>query len=187
MQEKDNILKILEGTKASIQKGDAVTIKNLSIQTTNTIALTHDPDNIAVAVIVYSISKLLERQDYQKLPGWQEFYNTIFKGIDNAINSIKDNDEKAIKENLNCLRKSLIKVSGSLKKHIQDIFRKASINKASKIYEHGISMEKTANLLGITMFELASYAGQREQVLEVPMVKGIDVKSRIKLAMDMFK
>ena len=113
MQEKDNILKILEGTKASIQKGDAVTIKNLSNQTTNTIALTHDPDNIAVAVIVYSISKLLERQDYQKLPGWQEFYNTIFKGIDNAINSIKDNDEKAIKENLNCLRKSLIKVSGS--------------------------------------------------------------------------
>ena len=74
-----------------------------------------------------------------------------------------------------------------MKKHIQDIFRKASINKASKIYEHGISMEKTANLLGITMFELASYAGQREQVLEVPMVKGIDVKSRIKLAMDMFK
>lgn len=187
MQEKENILKILEGTKASIQKGDATTIKNLSNQTTNTAALTHDPDNIIVAVIVYSISKLLERQDYKKLPGWDEFYNTVFKCIDNTITSIKSNDEANIKENLDCLRNSLIKVSGSLKKYIQDIFRKASINKASKIYEHGISMEKTAKLLGITLFELASYAGQKEEISEVPIVKGIDVKSRINLAMEMFR
>ncbi len=187
MQEKENILKILEGTKASIQKGDAVTIKNLSNQTTNTAALTHDPDNIAVAVIVYSISKLLEREGYRKLPGWDEFYNAIFKCIDDAIISIKSNDETKIKENLDCLRNSLIKVSGSLKKHIQDIFRKASINKASRLYEHGISMEKTAHLLGITMFELASYAGQRAEISEAPIVKGIDVKSRINLAMEMFR
>lgn len=187
MQEKENILKILEGTKDSIQKGDASTIKNLSNQTTNTAALTHDPDNIAIAVIVYSISKLLERQDYQKLPGWKEFYNNIFKSINNTISAIKSNNEEKIKINLNNLRNSLIKVSGSLKKYIQDIFRKASINKASKLYEHGISMEKTAKLLGITMYELASYAGQREQLAETPIVKGINIKSRIKLAMDLFR
>ncbi len=186
MQEKENILKILEGTKASIQKGDAATIKNLSNQTTNTAALTQDPDNIAVAVIIYSISKLIERKDYKKLPGWNEFYKTIFKGIDNTINSIKKNDEQKTKENLDNLRNSLTKVSGSLKKYIQDIFRKASINKASKLYEHGLSMEKTANLLGITLFELASYAGQKESVSEIPFGKGISTKARIKIAMEMF-
>jgi len=187
MQEKENILKILEGTKASIQKGDATTIKNLSNQTTNTAALTHDSDNIAIAVIVYSISKLLEKPDYKRLSGWNEFYNTFFKCIDDTIIAIKNNDEAKIKESLDCLRTSLIKVSGSLKKHIQDVFRKASINKASKIYEHGMSMEKTAKLLGITMFELASYAGQKEEISEVPIVRGIDVKSRINLAMEMFR
>jgi len=187
MQEKENILKIFEGTKTAIQKCDAATIKNLSNQTTNTIALTHDPDNIAIAVIIYSISKLLERENYQKLPGWKEFYETFFKCIDDGIISIKSNDEAKIKESLDCLRTSLIKVSGSLKKHIQDVFRKASINKASKIYEHGISMEKTANLLGITMFELASYAGQKEGVSEIPVGAGISTKARIKLAMEMFR
>ena len=185
MQEKENILKILEGTKASIQKGDVATIKNLSNQTTNTIALTHDPDNIAIAIIIYSISKLLERQDYQKLPGWNEFYNTFFKCIDNAIISVKNNDEAKIKESLDCLRTSLIKVSGNLKKQIQDVFRKASINKASKIYEHGISMEKTASLLGVTMFELAEYAGQTG-ISDVPLGKTLGVKQRIKTAMEMF-
>ena len=74
-----------------------------------------------------------------------------------------------------------------MKKYIQDVFRKASINKASKLYEHGISMEKTAKLLGITMFELANYAGQKEEISEAPIVRGIDIKSRIKLAMDIFK
>jgi len=187
MQEKENILKILEGTKAAIQKGDAATIKNLSNQTTNTAALTHDPDNIAIAVIIYSISKLLEREGYKKLLGWNEFYNAIFKSIDNTITSIKSNDETKIKLSLDALRNSLIKVSGSLKKHIQDVLRKASINKASKIYEHGMSMEKTAKLLGITLFELASYAGQKEQVVETPVIKGVDVKSRINLAMEMFR
>ena len=187
MQEKENILRILEGTKTAIQKGDAATIKTLSNQTTNTISLTHDPDNIAIAVIVYSISKLLERPDYQKLPGWNEFYKTAFLCINNTIIAIKKNNEAKISENLNCLRTSLLKVSGDLKKYIQDIFRKASINKASKVYEHGISMEKTAKLLGITMFELANYAGQKEEISEAPVARGINIKSRIKLAMDMFR
>ena len=187
MQEKENILKIFKGTKSAITNGDIVTLKNLSNQTTNTAALTNDPDNIAVAVIVYSISKLLERQNYQQLPGWKDFYNTIFKCLDNAIDSIQKNDDEGIKRDLKCLRDSLIKVSGNLKKYISDVFRKASINKASKLYEHGLSMEKTAKLLGITMFELASYAGSREEISETPIVKGFDVNSRIKVAQEMFK
>ncbi len=187
MQEKENILSILEETKTSFQKGDSATIKNLSNRTTNTAALTQDPDNIAVAVIVYSISKLLEREDYRKLPAWKEFYKIVLSGIDNTINSIKKNEEAKISENLNLLRKSIGQVSGNLKKYIQDVFRKASINKASKLYEHGLSMEKTADLLGITMFELASYAGQKESVSEIPFGKGISTKTRIKTAMEMFR
>ena len=46
-------------------------------------------------------------------------------------------------------------------------------------------MEKTASLLGITMFELASYAGQTG-ISDVPISRTMKVKSRIKLAMDMF-
>ena len=84
------------------------------------------------------------------------------------------------------LRSAIEHLSGRLKDYIQDVFRKASINRASKIYEHGISMEKTASLLGITLFELASYAGQKEEA-ELPQTKTIDVKARIKLAEDFFE
>ena len=77
------------------------------------------------------------------------------------------------------------KLSGKLRKYIGEVFRKASINKASRIYEHGISMEKTAKLLGVTLFELAEYAGQGKYA-DVPETKTTDVNSRIKIAMEMF-
>ena len=74
---------------------------------------------------------------------------------------MKKKDETSARKYLETIRKSIEKISGRLREYIQDVFRKASINKASKIYEHGISMERTSKLLGITMFDLASYAGQK--------------------------
>lgn len=183
MQERDNVLRIFTETEQALKKGDSATIKNLSNQTINTASLTQDPDNIAVAVLVYSLSKIVERQDYQNLKGWNSFYNIFITSIESAVKDI--DDEKKLRLDLEMTRKAMNKVSGDLKKYIQEVFRKASINKASKIYEHGLSMETTASLLGITMFELASYSGQTE-VSEAPLSKTMDVKSRIKIAMEMF-
>lgn len=186
MQERENVLRIFRETKDAIERDDSARIKILSDQTINTASLTQDPDNIAVATIVYSLSKILERENYQKMSGWKEFYDIYIKTIGNIIIALEKNDEKKFRSNLNLIRKAVNNLSGNLKENIQDVFRKASINKASKIYEHGISMEKTAKLLGITLWELASYAGEREMPYE-KLGSTVDVKSRIKLAMNMFK
>ena len=185
MEERGNILKIFQETKEAVLKGNAAKIRSLSNQTTNTAALTHDPDNIAAAVVVYALSKIIEREDYKTLPGWNEFYKVYISSIDKIIDSIKRKDDVAYRKNIQLIRNALGRVSGKLKDYIQDVFRSASINKASRIYEHGISMEKTANLLGVTMFELAEYVGKGGHA-DVPEAKTVDVKSRIKLAMEMF-
>ncbi len=185
MQERRNILRIFQETKEAVLKRDAAKIRSLSNQTTNTAALTHDPDNIAAAVVVYALSKIIEREDYKQLPGWNEFYNIYINSIDKIIEALKRKDDVAYRKNIQLIRNSIGTVSGKLKDYIQDVFRSASINKASRIYEHGISMEKTANLLGVTMFELAEYAGKGKYA-DVPEAKTVDVGSRIKLAMEMF-
>ena len=185
MQERNNILKIFQETKEAVSRGAASKIRSLSNQTTNTAALTHDPDNIAAAVIVYALGKIIEREDYRTLPGWNEFYKVYISSIDKIIDAIKRKDDVAYRKNIQLIRNALGKVSGKLKDYIQDVFRSASINKASRIYEHGISMEKTAHLLGVTMFELAEYTGKGKHA-DVPEAKTADVKSRIKLAMEMF-
>ena len=186
MQEKENVLRILQEAKAAVRDTDSIKLKELSNQTIHTASITQDADNIAVAVAVYSLSKIVERKEYSNFAGWKEFYRTVLLCINNSINAIKKNDDKKLRDSLTLIRKSVSKLSGKLKSYIQDVFRKAEINKASKIYEHGISMEKTASLLGITMFELANYAGQKPDG-NISLTKTIDVKIRIKTAMDMFK
>ncbi|MEK6840369.1 MAG: hypothetical protein AABX79_00240 [Nanoarchaeota archaeon] len=186
MEERGNVLRIFQETKKAVERGDATTIRNLSNQTNNTAALTNDPDNIAAAVIVYSLSKMVERADYKRLPGWGKFYETYISCIDKIIKSVEEKNDKLYEEHIKMLRKAIEKLSGKLKIYIQDVFRKASINKASKLYEHGISMERTAGLLGITLFELAEYAGSKD-LPDTQQIRTVDVKARIKMAMEMFE
>ena len=185
MKERDNVLRILEETKKALEKDDAAEIKTLSNQTTNTASLTQDPDNIAVAVVVYSIGKIMERENYRGMKGWDSFYRIVDKSLERSIEDVKKKDDKGFRKDIEFIRKAINKLSGKLKKYIAEVFRRAQINKASRLYEHGISMEQTAKLLGVTMFELADYAG-KTGIPDVPVSKTLDSKSRIKLAMDMF-
>jgi hypothetical protein len=186
MEERENILRIFQETKKAFESGNSAELKRLSNQTNNTAALTQDPDNIAVAVIIYSFSKIVERENYTNLPGWDKFYKIHLDSINKKIDALKKGDDEAFRKEIIRIRKAMESLSGKLKIYIQEVLRKASINKASKLYEHGISMEKTANLLGITLFELANYAGQKE--LEyVPTIRTLSVRDRIKLAEEFFR
>ena len=185
MKEREHVLGILKETKLALGKNDSVKLKELSNQTLHTSSIDQDPDNVAIAVIVYSFSKIIERKDYQKYENWTTFYKTNLSLIDKTIKALeKDNDAEARKY-LTSIRRGIGNLSGKLKIYIQDVFRRASINKASRIYEHGISMERTASLLGITMFELSEYAG-KTGISDVALGKTLEVKKRIKLAMGMF-
>lgn len=185
MKEAENVLRILRETQEAIKENNAAKIKNLSNQTINTASLAQDPDNILVAVVVYSLGKIFERENYHKMKGWNVFKKTVMSSLEKSIESLEKNDEKGFRNNFQTIENAISRLSGKLKKYIRQVFEKANISKASRIYEHGISMEQTAKLLGITMYDLADYAG-KTGISDVPENKTLDAKSRIKLAMDIF-
>jgi len=185
MQEADNVLRILKETRAALEKNDSFNLRGLSNQTINTASLAQDPDNIAVAVIVYSLSKIVERLDYRQLPGWKKFYSNILLYLDKSIKDIENKDYIRFREDFKGIRGSIENLSGKLKKYVKEVFRNADVSKASRIYEHGISMEQTASLLGISQYELAEYAG-KTGIPDVPENYTRDTKSRVKIAMEMF-
>jgi predicted transcriptional regulator len=82
-------------------------------------------------------------------------------------------------------RKTLSSLSVNLKPYIEEVMRKASINKASKIYEHGISLGQTANLLGISQWELSEYTGQTS-IADTNYNNTINTKKRAQMAMEFF-
>jgi hypothetical protein len=183
MEEVDNILRILRETKEAILRSDSYKLRQLSDQTIHSATIYQDSDNIVVAVLVYALSKIIERDNYRELDGWKEFYKGLIKNLDNAIIAVEKEDIEKFRQSEKKIRQSLEDMDDRLKMHIEDVFRKSRINKASKIYEHGLSLEKTANLLGVSLWELSSYVGQsRDEFLE-----NFDVKKRIKLAEEIFE
>ena len=186
MHEKRHVLKILEDTKNAIKNEDIIALRNLSNQTIHTASTEQDTDSITLAVVIYSMSKVLERKHQYDEKSCKEFSKFALMEIDNSIKSLLKNDDAEFRNSLQNIINYITKTSGEFKGNVEDVFRKARINKASKIYEHGISMEQTAKLLGISMYDVASYAGQKG-ISDIPIGKTISAKDRIKLAMDFFR
>lgn len=186
MQEVDNILRILEETRESLEEHNPFKIRNLSDQTVHSATIYQDEDNIEVAVTVYAISKILERENYKEMAGWKDFYKRLIKNLDGAIEHLKENKIEKAMDHFRDIRDDVEKISGHLKEYILDVFRKAEINKASRIYEHGLSMPRTAELLGLSQWELSSYIGQSSST-EMNLNETKAVEKRIKLAQEAFK
>jgi glutaredoxin-related protein len=185
IEEKEHILDVLKGVDSALKTNDAGAINRLSNEVIHHSSIHQDTDIISVAVIVYALSKLIEREDLKKYSNWNTFYNSYIKGIKKSINALEENKIDSFRKEIKKLRKDVEKISGKLKPYIQDVFEKAQINKASKIYEHGISMEKTAKILGVTVWELAEYSGQKQQ--DAGFTTTMPIKQRIKIAEEVFQ
>jgi len=185
MKEENNVLRILKEARKAISEDDASTIKKLSDQTIHTATISQDSDNIIIAVLVYSLAKIVEREHYREMPGWNKFYSEFLKNWDLAISHLEKKELEEYRDDVGKIRNAMNKISSNLGEYISDVFRKAKINKAFKIYEHGLSEEKTAHLLGISLWDLAGYIGQ-STISEAKVNESLPVKKRIKIAEEIF-
>ena len=160
MKEVDNVLRILREARRFVEEDRANELKSLSNQTIHTAMVSQDADNVIVAVLVYSLGKAMERNHYRGMEGWKKFYDAIIKNLGEAVLKLEKADVEGARKNLGKIRNSLNEIEGDLGIYIKDIFRKAEINKAFKLYEHGLSSEATAELLGARLWDLASYIWQ---------------------------
>ena len=185
MKEIDNIVRILEETRRAISENDPYRMKRLSNQTIHSAAVYQDMDNIMVAVLVYALSKVMERDHYREMPGWNEFYKAMLKNLDSAIFALEKDDVERFRTSVGKVRGDIEKISSSLKSYIRDVFYKAEVNKASKLYEHGLSLEQTSHLLGVSLWDLSSYVGQ-STISEAHANVSLPIKQRIKIAEEIF-
>lgn len=184
MQEHQHVIKVLQEAKQAAERGDIVALKRLSDQTIHATTIHQDTDNVLVAIVVYALGKLLERKHVFSHKDFDKYLQYYLKTITFSQTCIKKDDCNAFRNRI----KEMMNVPGlskEMKSVVKDVFHKARINKASKVYEHGISMEATAKLLGISLWELAEYAGQ-SRVSEYKENKTVDVAIRVKRAMEIF-
>lgn len=183
MEEDDHLISVISDAKQCLTDKNSSELKSLSNQIIHQASIHQDTGCITLAVLIYTLSKLIERKDYDRLENWDKFVKEIGQCMDSAVNELEKGKENDYENYLEKARMALSSISGDLKPYIQEVLRKASINKASKIYDHGISMERTAKMLGVTQWELSEYAGGR-QAPDSPFNETIDVKKRAKMALE---
>jgi len=181
-----NVLDIFISAEVALEQKNTIVLKELSNRTIHTASTAQDSDSIMIAVVMYSLSKIVERSQYQQLKGFDNFYNSCHRRIERAIEALKKHDHRGFFREIQEIQKSISKISGSLHEYVEDVFMKAKINKASRIYEHGISMGKTAKLLGISQWELSRYIGQKATPDANQYLVTGDVRKRAQEALKLF-
>jgi len=186
MKEVSHIIGILTRAKYALEQGDTGQLRDLSDRTIHSASVYQHTDYILLATVIYTLSKLLERREKIKIKNWNEFIRGVGNLLSLAVSSIQRNKYKQFIRVLIKTKNYIENSSSEIKPYVSELLRKASINKASKVYEHGISLSKTTKLLGVTPWELSEYIGGKESS-ELKLNKTLEVKDRISLAMEFFK
>ena len=184
-KECENAVLVLTEAKKAIKNNDSLKLKELSNRVTHSSCFYQDSGLIAITVLIYTLSKLIEREDYKKIKSWPSVIKELSSIFDLAISALQKNNQEDYAKQMQKAREALESSSIDLKPYIESVIRNASINKANKLHEHGLSLEKTASLLGITRWELADYIGQK-RTSDLALDKTMNTKKRAEMALQFF-
>lgn len=178
---KKDIISILSQIKHILEiteEKDAVEIREISDHTIHDSSIFQDEDSISIAILVYALSKIIERKE-GKL-NYKPFLDLISKAID----FLAKNNVNEYRENIKRLFKLISSIDSKLKLYIEEVISQSQIKKAGKLYAHGISIGRAAEILGISQWELLRYIG-KTTMAEIPN-EIIGVSERLKFARGLF-
>lgn len=174
-----DLVVVLEKACEAMEARDFRRLKRLSDHMIEDASLYQDDDSISAAVVLYAISKIVERVKKNT-----DYYSNLKELMNQGLAALKD----GVLEQYHLVQKDIIKLvaeaDDKLKMYVDEVLLKAQIKKSSKLYEHGISVSRAAEILGISQWELMSYIGKTSIHDSFDPPK--DVESRIKFARSLF-
>ncbi len=176
---KEDMLDVLTKVLEALKKQDYSTLTELSNHTIHDASIFQEDDPLTLAVLVYALSKVIHRsiERGQTPPPVAEI-------LQKATEALQKDDDNAYRATIKSLLQEIGQYDAQLKLYIQEVIQQARIKKASKIHEHGISIARTAELLGLSQWELQNYIGKT--ITEVPH-DGIKQIERLKRARGLFQ
>ncbi|MDP2750293.1 MAG: hypothetical protein Q8O89_05675 [Nanoarchaeota archaeon] len=172
----DKVLEIMEER----DDRDVYEIKELSNHTIHSASIFQDSYSMSIAVLMYSLYKIIERKILD-----DKNYRNIQDDLKHARTYLRQNDVHNYMISIGSILKSISGIDKRFKVFIQEVVEKAKINKGGKLYEHGLSISKAAELMGLSSWELASYVGKT--AFDENYLPGkVTVKKRLSNAMDAF-
>lgn len=183
---KKEIIDILRSSLEALKKDDIKTLRDLSNKIINSSSITQDEDVITIAVMMYSLSKIFERTDYRKYPGWNLFHETTINSLRGSLFALENKDVINFEKNLKNILDIIDKLDNKLRNYIKDVIHSSQIARGSRLHEHGISLGRTAELLGIDKWELTEYTS-KTGIAEIKEGLTLKVDKRLRIARRLFR
>ncbi len=180
------ILELLDEAYDAFKDDDSKTLKDISDYTLHYAGIFQDADSTSIAVLVYSLAKVLERRKMHKYAQWETFRRDALQYLKSARTALDNLDVEKYNATIKYIFHGLGKLEDKFGQYVTEVIRQAKIKKGSGVYEHGISVSRAAEILGISPWELSEFIGQRKQVDKVSLAT-LSVKERIKMARGLFR
>ena len=152
---KQDIIAVVHDSIKCIEKENYIALRKLSDETVHGASIFQEEDSVTIAVLIYSLYKIIERGKNNK------------KDIKAITLVLRDSLENLRKDKIDKYRKSIqkalslvSKIDSKLKLYAEEVIKQAEIKKGSKLYDHGISLSRAAEMLGVSKWELMDYLGK---------------------------
>ena len=183
---KKDILSILTKSYETIRRKQYYKLKSISDTIIHNSVITQDESCILLTVVIYSLSKIYERESYREYDDFKILDTVVVNELKKAFNSASNNKTVEYEESLRNILKVYTKLTSKLSGHVKEIIENAKINRASRLYEHGVSLGRTSEILGISEFDLMSYVG-KTGIGDVSLGINKKIADRIKFTRGLFR
>ncbi|MBW2967526.1 hypothetical protein KY362_03495 [Candidatus Woesearchaeota archaeon] len=165
---RNDILYTIKKAQRLINKQDAKQLKELSDYTLHNASIFQDEDSLTIAVVIYALSKLLERWGYDT-----EYADQARNFLGSAQFSLEGLRMDEYHDKVKKLLEFIAAVDKQFRLYVDKAIEKARVKKGSRLHEYGISIARAAQLLETGRWELMSYVGKTRIHDEEDMLTGV--------------
>jgi len=150
-----DVITILTQTHKFLQKPSQNLYQLRKLVNTNNHNSTifQDESSISAAILVYCLSKVIEKA------GEGIDLGRVRKLLGQTIEELEKEHVEHYQQFIAKIFSLISAADSTFKMYIKDVIREAAVVKGCRICEHGISAAKTAEILGISLWDLYDYFG----------------------------
>lgn len=169
--------RVIEILKVKEEK-DVSELKDLSNHTIHNASVFQDECSVSIAVVIYALSKIIERNPEQLN------YKKIIGFLEKTKSALKNNEAHNLKLAIRKLFSEISAIDNKLSLYIHEVINDAQVKKGCKLCEHGLSTAKASQVMGVSQWELMNYLGKTK--LNENIAGIVDVRSRLKFTRNLF-
>ncbi len=165
---KTDALSVIAEARRAVEAHDVSLLKELSDHTLHNTTIFQDPVSINTAILTYALYKTIL---HDQLPVGRIL--PLLKRIEDAL--LSEDEDRILK----AYRHAFSILKREMRSSILQVMQHAAMQKARKVYEHGLSLAQAAALMHTSLWDIIRYVGLTP-VHEVET--GRDILQRVRLA-----